>query len=30
MKLIYGQRDKDKGYSVVEYWLFKIAGPDGK
>jgi hypothetical protein len=32
MKLIYGQRDKDKGYgyNVVEYWLFKIAGPDGK
>jgi len=29
MKLIYGQRDKDKGYVVVEYWLFKIADPQG-
>jgi hypothetical protein len=30
MKLIYGQRDKDKGYVVVEYWLFRIADKNGK
>ena len=30
MKLIYGQRDKDKGYTVVEYWLFRIADANGK
>jgi hypothetical protein len=30
MKLIYGQRDKEKGFVVVDYWLFKIADPDGK
>jgi hypothetical protein len=29
MKLIYGQRDKTKGFVVVEYWLFKIADPNG-
>jgi len=30
MKLLYGQRDKTKGFIVVEYWLFKIADADGK
>jgi len=30
MKLIYGQRDKTKGFVVVEYWLFKIADAQGK
>ena len=30
MKLIYGQRDKDKGYTVIEFWPFRIADANGK